>query len=167
MKISIVVAVDEQWAIGKDNQLLCHLPTDLKMFKELTTGGVVLMGRKTFESLPNGPLPKRMNVVISRTIGAEGNKENLFFTSSIEEALSLLKEKEEVFIIGGEQIYKQGIELADYLYITYIHYSFEDSDVFFPQVDLNIWEEEYRKKHFSDEKNLYDFSFVKYKKKSV
>ncbi len=164
MKISLVVAIAENNAIGKNNGLLCHLPADMKMFKELTTGHTVIMGRKTFESLPNGPLPNRRNIVISRTT-AEQSYDNLIVCPSFEKALEYGKEEDEVFIIGGAQIYDKLLDKADYLYITWIKHRFEDADTFFPAINFDQWEEVSRKDFLADTKNLYGYSFVKYRRK--
>ncbi|NDV70107.1 dihydrofolate reductase [Dysgonomonas sp. 25] len=160
--ISIIVAVDENNAIGKDNKLLCHLPNDLKYFKSVTSGSPVIMGRKTFESLPNGALPNRRNIVISR------NKQlqypNTEMAGSIEDAIALCQGENEVFIIGGGTIYQEAIHFADKLYITLIHHKFEGTDTFFPAIDSNSWQEVWREDHPADEKHRYDYSFVRYEK---
>jgi dihydrofolate reductase len=166
MKISIVVAIAEDYAIGKNNGLLCHLPADMKMFRELTTGHTVIMGRKTFESLPNGPLPKRKNIVISHTLRNKAG-DNYFVCSSLEKAFELCANEEEVFIIGGAQIYREALEKADFLYVTWIKHSFADADTFFPVIDVEKWKEVDRKDFQADEKNIYDYSFVTYKKGEI
>lgn len=164
MKISLIAAVDNQFAIGKNNQLLCHLPADLKMFRELTTGRTVIMGRRTFESLPNGALPKRKNIVISRTFSTPENAD-FIVCSSLQEALDFCSQEEEVFIIGGAQLYEQSINKADFLYITHIHSSFQGADVFFPSINSDEWVLNSKKDLFADEKNLYDYSFLIYARK--
>ncbi|MDR0873246.1 MAG: dihydrofolate reductase [Prevotellaceae bacterium] len=161
MKISIIVAIDEKNAIGKNNQLLCHLPADMKMFRLLTTGHTLVMGRKTFESLPNGALPNRRNIVISRTL-AEKEEENLIICSSLEKAFEICKEEDEVFIIGGANIYNETINEADFLYVTLIKHTFENADTFFPSIDFNKWREVSRENFAADGKNPYDYAFVKY-----
>jgi dihydrofolate reductase len=163
MKISIVAAVADNYAIGKDNQLLCHLPADMKMFRELTTGHTVVMGRHTFDSLPNGALPKRKNIVISATLPPK-TIENVTICSSFEEAFALCKNDDEVFVIGGAKVYQYTIENADCLYITWIHHSFLYADTFFPTIDSNKWNEISRNRFSADEKNPFDYSFVKYEK---
>ncbi len=163
MKKSIVVAIAENYAIGRNNNLLCYLPADMRFFRELTTGHTVIMGRKTFESLPNGALPNRKNIVISHTMQAtEGN--NFIICSSLEEAYEKCKNEEEVFIIGGAQIYGKALENADFLYITWIHHNFNDADTFFPTIHFNEWKEIARKDNIADEKNRYDYSFVIYER---
>lgn len=159
---SIIVAVDENNAIGKDNNLLCHLPNDLKYFKSVTQGSPVIMGRKTFESLPKGALPNRRNVVITR------NK-NLHFdrcemVSSIDEAIELCEKESEIFFIGGGTIYNEAIKIADKLYITLIHHKFEGADTFFPVIDSSVWQEVSREDHPSDEKHKYEYSFITFDK---
>jgi dihydrofolate reductase len=165
MKKSIVVAIAENNAIGKNNGLLCHLPADMKFFRELTTGHSIIMGRKTFESLPNGALPNRRNIVISRKPPHSSKGELVEWVSSLEAAYELCKNEEEVFVIGGAQIYNISLETADNLYITWIHHDFEDADTFFPTINFNKWQEISRIDKKADEKNKYDYSFVKYEKK--
>lgn len=159
---SIIVATDEENAIGKDNNLLCHLPNDLKYFKKITDGHPVIMGRKTFESLPKGALPNRRNIVISR------NKELHFdrceMCSSVEEAVALCKDEPEIFFIGGGSVYREIIDVADKLYLTRIHHRFKDADTFFPQVDPEVWGEVSREDHPMDEKHKYVYSFITFEK---
>ena len=159
---SIIVAVDENNAIGKDNNLLCHLPNDLKYFKSVTQGFPVIMGRKTFESLPKGALPNRRNVIITR------NKDLHFdrceMVSSIDEAIELCENESEIFFIGGGTIYNEAIKIADKLYVTLIHHKFEEVDTFFPVIDDNIWQEVSKEDHPSDEKHKYGYSFITFDK---
>jgi Dihydrofolate reductase len=160
--ISIIVAIAENYAIGKNNDLLWHLPADFKHFKEITTGHTVVMGLNTFYSLPNGALPNRKNVVISlEPVDCEG----CTVVYSIQEAIDLCKDEDEFFIIGGASIYRQTIDMADTLYITWVHKDF-DADTFFPEIDANKWEEISREAHEPDEKNHYPYSFVKYERKA-
>ena len=161
--ISIIAAVDRQLAIGFQNKLLFWLPNDLKRFKALTTGHTIVMGRKTFESLPNGALPNRKNLVLTSI--PESFYDNAFACSSIEDALNLCESQDEVFVIGGAMIYKQTIDIADKLYITEIHHKFENADTFFPGIDLNKWKEVFREDHEADKKHTYPYSFVIYEKK--
>lgn len=160
--ISIIVAIDEKNAIGKDNQLLCHLPNDLKYFKSVTQGHTVIMGRNTYESLPNGSLPNRRNIVLSRNKDLQLDRCEV--SSSLEDAIALCDSETEVFIIGGATVYAKAIDLADKLYITYIHHQFEGTDAFFPKVDKNKWIESSRIENNSDEKNKYAHTFVVYNK---
>lgn len=160
---SIIVAIDEKNAIGKDNNLLCHLPSDLKYFKSITNGHTVIMGRKTFESLPNGALPNRRNIVLTRT--KDVHYPNCEVCGSIQEAFASCKDEDEVFIIGGASIYEEAIKLADKLYVTYIHHSFEGADAFFPPIDQLQWNEISRIDNQLDDKNLYAYTFIIYEKK--
>lgn len=161
--ISIIVAIDENNAIGKENQLLCHLPNDLKYFKSVTQGHTVIMGRNTYESLPNGALPNRRNIVLSRN--KDLRLERCEVSSSLEEAIALCSNESEVFIIGGATVYAKAIDLADKLYITYIHHKFEGADAFFPKVDENKWIESSRIDNEADDKNKYIHTFAVYDKK--
>lgn len=160
--ISIIVAVDENNAIGRDNNLLCHLPNDLKYFKSVTQGSPVIMGRKTFESLPKGALPNRRNIVITR------NRDLVFdrceMVSSIEEAIGLCKGEAEVFFIGGGTIYNEAIKFADKLYLTCIRHKFDGVDTFFPTVDGEKWKEVTRETHQPDDKHKYGYSFITFEK---
>jgi dihydrofolate reductase len=155
MIVSSIVATGENNAIGKNNQLLWHMPADLKHFKDITSGKSIIMGRKTFDSVGK-PLPKRRNIVVTRqdiTIpGCEVVK-------SVEEGLELCKGEEEVFIGGGAEIYKQAMHLTDRIYLTIIHKNF-DADTFFPEIDHKIWKETEREDHAPDDKNQYAYSFI-------
>lgn len=161
-KISIIVAADENNAIGKNNGLLCYLPNDLKYFKSITNGHAVVMGRKTFESLPKGALPNRRNIVI--TANNDLQYENCEMCSSIEQAIQLCKNETEVFFIGGGSIYNKIIDVADTLYLTRIYHAFEGADTFFPNVESSKWREEARERHRADDKHKYDYSFIKFVK---
>ena len=155
MMISIVVAIAENHAIGKDNQLLWRLPKDLKHFKAITSGHTIIMGRKTFDSMGK-PLPNRRNIVISRNEVLELPGAEL--VSSLEAALALCQTEEEVFIIGGGEIYKQAIALTDRIYLTVVHHSFE-ADAFFPEIDRSTWIEKEAEKHAPDEQHQYAYTF--------
>jgi len=161
MKISIIVVIDKKNGIGKNNNLLCYLPADLKNFKNLTTGHSIIMGRKTFESLPKGALPNRRNIVITNNKKFEA--ENTEIASSIENAINLCKNEEEFFVIGGANIYKQFIEKTDYLYLTKVHETFE-ADTFFPKINYNEWKIINQENFEADEKNKYSYSFIKLEK---
>jgi dihydrofolate reductase len=161
-EVAIVVVVDGNNGIGKNGDLLCHLPNDLKHFKKLTTGHTIIMGRKTFESLPKGALPNRINIVI--TSDNADNYPGCIVARSVDEAFLLTKKKDKVFIIGGGKIYNSTLYLANKLYLTRIHHRFEDADTFFPDIDFNNWELIEEEKHKADEKHLYDYSFRSYKK---
>jgi dihydrofolate reductase len=165
MSLSAIVVIASDGAIGKDNGLLCHLPADLKHFKTITMGHTIIMGRRTFESLPKGALPGRENIVVSRNsqYDAPGAK----VCGSIDEALASASMPGECFIIGGAQLYASTIDKVDTLYLTQIHAQFEGADAYFPAIDAEEWQEVDREDHQSDEKNRYDYSFVTLKRKRV
>ena len=162
MTISIIAALDENNAIGKNNDLLCYISADLKRFKALTTGHTILMGRKTFESLPKGALPNRRNVVLTRN--SNFKCENCEIVHTINEAFNICMEAENVFIIGGAQIYNLFIEHADRLFLTRIHNKFE-ADTYFPEFDLSKWNIENKEEFEMDEKNKFKFLFIDYTRK--
>lgn len=155
MTISIIVAIGENNAIGKDNQLLWHMPADLKHFKTITSGRSIIMGRKTFDSVGK-PLPKRRNIVVTRqNITIPGCE----VVKSIEDGLALCENEDEVFIGGGAEIYRQAMRLTDIIYLTIIHNNF-DADTFFPEIDYKTWKETKREDFAADEKNPYSYSFI-------
>ena len=161
-KISIIVAVAENNAIGKDNKLLWHLSEDLKRFKRLTSGNPVIMGKNTYFSLPVRPLPNRKNIVITDVPGEQIDDCTMAY--SIEDAIQKMDPEKENFIIGGASIYRQFLPYADKLYITWVHKSF-DADTFFPEVDEKEWKEISREDvNETDEKNPYPYSFVIYER---
>jgi len=162
-KISIIAAVADNYAIGKSNNLPWYLPADLKHFKQLTTGHAIVMGKRTFESLPNGPLPSRKNVVLT-SIMSEGVNEGYYEADSLEDAIYLCEHEEQVFIIGGATVYKQCIDKIDYLYITWIHKDFS-ADTYFPKINFDQWEEVKHEDYFPDENNQYSYTFSEYKRK--
>jgi len=162
-KISIIAAVADNYAIGKSNNLPWHLPADLKHFRQLTTGHAVVMGKRTFESLPKGPLPNRRNIVLT-SVMSEGVNKGYFEADSLEDAFYLCEHEEHVFIIGGDRVYKQSIDKVDSMYITWIHQTFS-GDTFFPEIDFSKWEEISREDHEADEQNPYPYSFIEYKRK--
>ncbi|MGB0891772.1 MAG: dihydrofolate reductase [Flavobacteriaceae bacterium] len=161
--ITLIAAVGKNNELGKDNDLIWHLPADLKRFKKVTSGHYILMGRNTFESIGK-PLPNRTSVIITRN--KNYFKDGCLIANSLEEAIGLVDNNEDAFIIGGAQIYKQALEnnLVDKLDITVVQESFE-ADVFFPEIDLDVWEEISREDFKPDEKNKYNYSFVSYKRK--
>lgn len=163
MQISIIVAVAKNNAIGKDNKLLCHLSEDLKRFKKLTTGHTIVMGKTTYYSLPNRPLPNRRSIVITDVAGEQ--IDNCVMAYSIEDAIAKMDPDRENFIIGGASIYRQFMPYADKLYITWIHHEFE-ADTFFPEVKDSEWEI-VSKEDFNtpDEKNPYVYSYTIYQRK--
>jgi dihydrofolate reductase len=134
--ISIIVAIAENMAIGKNNDLLWHIPADLKRFKLITSGHPVIMGKRTWESLPRRPLPNRRNIVITDQAGEMIEGAEMAY--SIEEAIALCKPEDENFIIGGASVYRQFLPHADRLYLTFVHKAFE-ADVFFPEIDFSQW----------------------------
>lgn len=155
--ISIIAAVAENRAIGNENKLVYWLPNDLKRFKALTTGHTIVMGRKTFESLPKGALPNRRNVVISRTVKELPGCD---VYGSLEEALKSCAANEDVYIIGGASVYEQALPMADRLCLTEIADTPSAADAFFPE--YAGWKEACREDHDVDEKHEYKYSFVDY-----
>lgn len=162
--VIIIAAVSKNNVLGKENKLLWHLPKDFKFFKETTLGHPIIMGRKTFESLP-GILPGRTHIVITRD--KTFSKENIKVANSIEEAIKIgLSENEEVFICGGGQIYKEALEknLADKILLTEVDTEI-DGDALFPIFNKQDWEITKKECHQRDEKHNFDFCFVEYVKK--
>ena len=154
-KISIVVAIAANNAIGKDNQLLWRLPNDLKHFKQITSGHTIIMGRKTYDSVGK-PLPNRRNIVITRqNINIDGCE----VVKSLDSALALCADEPEVFIVGGAEIYKQAILLTDTIYLTIVHHNFE-GDTYFPEIKADEWKETEREDHKPDEKHEFAYSFI-------
>ena len=160
MHITLIAAVAENRAIGLDNQLFYHIREDLRRFKSLTTGHTVLMGRRTFESLPKGALPNRRNIVITRDpqFSAPGVEVAL----SGEDAFRMAESDGEGFVIGGEQIYRATLPFASRLYLTEIDATFFGADAFFPDVNWKAWRETLREHHQSDDRNPHPYSFVNY-----
>lgn len=161
--ISLIWAMDENRVIGYHNQLPWRLPEDLKFFKRMTLGHPIAMGRKTYESIGK-PLPGRENIVISRDENYD--PEGCTVMHSIDDLLAFATENksEEVFVIGGSEIFKEVLPHADKLYLTMIHHQFE-GDTFFPVFDIDKWELETRENGKKDEKNPYDYEFLIYKRK--
>lgn len=162
MNVSIIVAISLNRAIGNNNKLLYWLPNDLKRFKALTTGHTIIMGRKTFESLPKGALPNRRNIVLStqqlQFPGAETYH-------SLEEAMKHCNSEETVFIIGGESVYKQGMQLANKIYLTQVEDIAKEADAFFPEIDEKEWRETGRETNSVDEKHAFSYTFIDYTRK--
>lgn len=156
--ISLVVAESENHVIGKDNQLIWHLPNDLRHFKEKTLGKPVIMGRKTFESIGR-PLPERQNIVISRDVYF--SHPGILRVGSLAEAIQQAGQVSEIMIIGGGSIYEQALPIADKIYLTRVLHTFE-GDVFFPAIDLNVWQLISEEKHDKDEKHAYNYVFFEY-----
>jgi dihydrofolate reductase len=159
--ITLIAAAAENNALGKDNDLLWHLPNDFKRFKEITSGHYIIMGRKTFESFPK-PLPNRTHIIITRQ--KEYLVEGCLVVHSLEEALEIAPQNEEVFIIGGAQIYEQALPFADKIDLTRVHTSL-DADAFFPEFNTSEWNLVFSEKHFKDEKHQFDYTFETYLKK--
>ncbi|WP_435357269.1 dihydrofolate reductase [Emticicia sp. SJ17W-69] len=158
--ISIIVAKTSNSVIGKDNQLLWRLSADLKQFRILTTGHAVIMGRKTFESIGKA-LPNRTNIVISRQKNLD-LPIGVFQAESLEKAIEMAKNaegNEEIFIIGGGNVYQQALDITDKIYLTEVQANM-GGDAFFPELDKKKWKEISRVSHNKDEKNEYDFEFV-------
>ena len=153
MKISLIVAVAEDRAIGDKGNLLWHLSSDLKRFKAITTGHTIIMGRKTYDSLPNGALPNRRNIVISRQLKSLKDAE---VYSDIDEALKATSDKDIVYIIGGGEIYKKTFPRADELHITLVHKSYPEADTRFPEWKLTDWNILKQERIGQDEKNELD-----------
>ena len=154
--IIAIAAIAENYALGKNNNLLWHLPNDFKRFKTLTSGHYIIMGRKTFESFPR-PLPNRTHVVISKK--SQQNTDLIIYVKSLEEAFQICPKNEEVYIIGGGQIYEQTLSFCDKLELTYVHESFLDADTFFPKFDKNEWLLVFEEFHEKDDKHQFSFSF--------
>ena len=159
--ISIIVAIAQNFAIGKNNDLLFHLPNDLKHFKDITSGHTIIMGRNTLLSLPKWPLPNRRHIVVSDQ--PDDCFEGCEMVASINEAIEKVKDEKEAFVIGGGMIYRQFYPLAGKLYLTVVHQDF-DADVYFPKVDYTNWEQISRE-DFHDEKNNFDYSYINLKRK--
>jgi dihydrofolate reductase len=162
-KISIVAAIADDYAIGYKKKLPWNLPADMKHFKALTTGHTVLMGKRTFESLPNGPLPNRKNIVLT-TIFTEAVREGYFEAESMEDAMELSSNADNVFVIGGSAVYQQCLDFADSMYITWVHGEFP-ADTYFPEIDFSKWNEVSREDCPADEANKYPYTFSVYEKK--
>lgn len=161
--ITIIAAASTNNALGKKNALLWHLPSDFKRFKQITLDHYIIMGRKTFESLPK-LLPNRTHIIITRQ--KEYHQEGCMVVSSLENALKIAKKEETVFVIGGGEIYRQAIEIADKIELTRVDGFFE-ADTFFPEIDLDKWDLVFEEFHKKDEKHLYDFSFQTYIAKKI
>lgn len=154
--LTLIAATSTNHALGKDNQLVWHLPDDFKRFKTLTSGHHIIMGRKTFESFPK-PLPNRTHVIITRQKNYEA-PEGCIVVSSLEKAIEICPKNDEVFIIGGGEIYKQSIDVADKVELTRVHTEVE-ADTFFPKIDSNKWQLIFEEFHPKDEKHTFDFTF--------
>lgn len=166
MKISIIAAIGKNNELGKNNALLWSLPADMAHFKKLTTGHTVIMGQKTFESIGR-PLPNRKNIVLS--LDKKFKPSGVEITNSIEKAIKMSKsalntKNKEIFVIGGGQIYKLFMNIADKLYITHVDASFPEADTFFPEIIPIVFGETKREKHKKDKENKYNYDFVEYER---
>jgi dihydrofolate reductase len=161
--ISIIVAVSDDWGIGNNNQLLWHIPEDLKRFKKLTYGKSVIMGKKTWESLPKRPLPGRKNIVLTDV--SDELIDAAITAYTIEDALSKCAEGEEIFVIGGGSVYRQFIPIADWLYITHVHRK-APADVFFPEIDPLQWEVIEKEDGMVDTEEGIPYTYAKYMRKN-
>lgn len=159
MTLTIIAAVAQNRAIGKDNKLIYWLPNDLKRFKALTTGHTIIMGRRTFESLPKGALPNRRNIVLSRT---KDHFEGCDTFSSLDEALQHCSPEEDIYIIGGASLYEEAIKRADRLCLTEIEDTPAEADTFFPPYDN--WRLVSREEHKKDGKHAFDYAFADYER---
>lgn len=158
--ISLIAAIDEQGGMGRDNRLLCHLPADLSYFRANTLGKPVIMGRKTFESINQRPLPKRTNIIISSQLSP---REGITVVPSLSQALGFVKDEPEIMIIGGAQLFKESLLIADKIYLTVIHHVFE-ADVFFPPINLADWLAKKCTECPADENNPYAMTFYLYER---
>lgn len=163
MEKCIIVAIADNNAIGRNNELLWHISEDLRFFKRTTLGSPVIMGRKTFESIGRA-LPGRVNIVVSRGFSTG---EEVEVVNSLEDAFAVAEDTnlEKCFVIGGGQIYAQAIDFADRLVVTHVHTVIEDADTFFPAINPEIWNVVQRSEMFTDEETGYQFEFVEYEKR--
>jgi len=159
---AIVVAYDKNRGIGADNDLLWmrNLPADLKHFKQLTVGKSIIMGRKTFESIGSKPLPDRQNIVLSRT---PTGVEKVITAGSLQAAYAIAQFP--IYIIGGESVFREALPDVDTIYATEVDADFPQASVFFQAIDMGKWQEDSREHHVADEKNKYNFDFIKYSRK--
>lgn len=164
MRLSIIVAIAKNYAIGLDNKLIYWLPNDMKRFRTLTTGNAIIMGRKTFESLPKGALPNRRNIVLSRT-SAKDAFPGAECYATLDEALEACRNQDEVFIIGGASVYEQALPVADRLCLTCVDDIPSEADTFFPEFDSSHWKETFREEHDIDEKHTCRYAFVNLERK--
>ena len=162
MKISIVVAMADNSAIGANGKLLWRLPKDMQYFKEVTWGHHVLMGRKTWDSIPPkvSPLPGRVNIIVTRQKGYVS--EGAIVVESVEDGIEIARRagEQELMIIGGGEIYKQALPLTKKIYLTKVHHTFTDADTFFPELDMEQWSTLNGEWNMADEKNEFDFEFI-------
>jgi len=160
--ISIIVAVSDDWGIGKDNELLWHISEDLKRFKRLTTGKTVIMGKKTWYSLPKRPLPGRKNIVLTDIMGEMIDGSETVY--SIDEAINRCSKDDEAFVIGGGSIYRQFMTQADRLYITHVHMK-APADIYFPEIDMKVWKITEKEDFPVSETNTIPYTYIIYERK--
>ncbi len=156
--ISIIVAVDKNNGIGHKGDQLAYISGDLKRFKALTTGHTIVMGRKTFEALPKGALPNRRNIVITRRKDFKPEGCDVF--NSVDDVLKNISNDEELFVIGGGEIYKAFLPFSNKIYLTVIEHSFSDADTFFPEIDKNEWQTIEEKGPFADDKSGLSYRYI-------
>ena len=162
--LSIIVAFGDNYEIGQDGTMPWHLPEDLKHFKEVTSGATILMGRRTFQSLP-GVLPKRHHIIITADPSFTKDHKRVRISHDLETELrAAQKSDEEIFIIGGGQIYKQALPFADRLYLTFVHASYPNADTYFPEIDWSQWEEIERSEMMTEEETKTPFEFVNFRR---
>lgn len=160
-ELVLIAAASENNALGKDNDLLWHLPDDFKRFKNLTTGHAIIMGRKTFESFPK-PLPKRQHIIITRDRNYTVDFEACSVVHSLEEAFKAVEKDSLSYIIGGGEIYAQSLKFATKIELTRIHADFSEADTFFPEIDLECWKLIAEDYHPKDERHAFDFTYLTY-----
>ena len=180
--ITIICAIAENGAIGYQNQLLFRLRADMQRFRSLTTGNTVIMGRRTFESLPKGALPNRRNIVLTRSTHIAETKagvspareDNAIFSAkgievfpSLTDALKACKPEEDVYIIGGASVYAKALPLADRLMLTFVHATPAEADTYFPEVDWSQWQCTQKEEHCADEYNECAYTFTEYIRKKI
>jgi dihydrofolate reductase len=159
--IIMIAAAAENNALGKNNELVWHLPNDFKRFKNLTSGHHIIMGRKTFESFPR-PLPNRTHVIITRS--KDYAPEGCIVVNSMEEAIAACPQEEDIFIIGGGEIYQLGLPFTDKIELTLVHHAFE-ADTFFPNIETEIWTLQQAEKHLKDDKHQFDYTYQTFVRK--
>lgn len=164
MMISIIVAVSDDWGIGMNNELLWHIPEDLKRFKKLTMGKTIIMGKRTWESLPRRPLPGRKNIVLTDI--PDECIDGSVTAYTIEDALSKCVQDEEIFVIGGGMVYRQFMPIADRLYITHVHKK-APADVWFPKIDRRKWKIIEKEECISEDENRIPYTYVVYARKKI
>lgn len=159
--LTLIAAAGENNELGKNNDLVWHLPDDFKRFKKITSGHHIIMGRKTFDSFPQ-PLPNRTHVVITRQENFK--KPGIIVVHSLERAIELTKDDPQPFVIGGGEIYKIAMDVADKIELTRVHGEFE-ADAFFPEIDESQWKLVAKEYHEKDEKHQYAFTYLTYERK--